>query len=599
MTGLSVRPSRRQRWTSIAWNRRPSPSHGASMRSVAPAAPTTRWSGACMNGGTSIQPSVPEMRAEHDSPVRMAALITPRPPAGVVEHGGHLLVDPGLPDVAVGHHPVGVAEHHGHQLGGVDPEVEQRAAAEGDVEQAVGRVDVPPEPEVGLDEARVADPLLAEQVTQHGVGGQEPAPHRLHEEQPARAGVRHHGAALQAVEGERLLAQHGLAGGEEAGGCPARGRRGARRRTRRRRRGRRRGPRRRRASAGCRAARRRTTAAVGRAGGDGDDLGVVELRQPGGERVGDVSGGGDAPADGVGHDREPTTTSVLAREPARATSVWTHVQSGVRRRGRGRLGDATTASPVPPAGRHRRPPVRGAAGRAGHGGLRRPDRPLRGPPSRASRRPRRTRTSRPRPTSWPRCSGAACAPCPTPGSTRRRRPTNGWPPRSAPSPTTWRPSPRWRRRRPRPCSGPTPTSTTCATASAPRCTAGWRAALATGGPGRPADAGRHRPPRRRRPGRPGRRRRPHAGRRAAAGRHGPHGLRRPRRPARHPLPSRDRRPPMTERPHRRPERAACGSAPTTTPSTRTPTPPTPACATRRRCSTTPTRTSGRCRGTPT
>ncbi len=356
MIGLSVSPSRRQRWTSIAWNRRPSPSHGASMRSVAPAAPDHQ-----VVGGVHERRHLdPPVGARDAGRARQAGadgrLDHPEATARVVEHGGHLLVDAGLADVAVGDHPVGVAEHHRHQLGRVDPEVEQRAAAEGDVEEAVGRVDVPPEPEVGLDQARVTDPLLAEQVPQHGVRRQEPAPQRLHQEQPSRTGVGHHRTALQSVEGERLLAQHGLARGEEQARVPfvggvrrgdvhdvdvgvgreilvASGASAGRRACRRRRR-----PARPTGSRRRRAGRRRAGPARWRT-----CRRCVRWRR--------------CPS-GWGRSRRGAYVRTALPSPnrrprLRATSVWTHVQSGVHRRGGGRP-RRHPAPALPASGGHRR-----------------------------------------------------------------------------------------------------------------------------------------------------------------------------------------------------------------------------------------------------
>ena len=520
----------------------------------------------------------------------------------MVEHGGHLLVDPGLADVAVGHQPVGVAEDHGHQLRGVDPEIEQRSAAEGDVEQAVGRVDVPPEPEVGLDEARVADPLLAEQVTQHGVGGQEPAPHRLHEEQPTGAGVGHHGAALQAVEGERLLAQHGLAGGQVEAGVPLVG-------------------------------------GVGRGDVHDVDVGVGGEVLAGAVRRGmPCRSAKDAARSAEREATATTSASSSCASPVANVSAMCPVEEMPQR-----MGSVTTRSLRP---RRSSPGNRRGRLVSGHmSSLVSVDEAA------AGRDAPRRRLSPRQAATVARLSEALLAELATVGydgltvrSVARRA---GVAPATAYTYFTskahlvaevfWRrlralPDPRVDAAAPahervaaalRALADHVAAEPALAAASTPallgpdpdvhhlRDRIGAEvhrrvaAALATGGPAS-RRRGPHRPPRRRRPGRPGRRRRPHAGRRAAAGRHGPHGLRRSRRPARRPLTSRDRRPPMTERSEVREAGTApsapagtCGSAPTTTPSTRTPTPPTPACATRRRCSTTPTRTSGRCRGTPT
>ena len=81
----------------------------------------------------------------------------------------------------------------------------------------------PPEPEVGLHQERLADATLADDVDQCPVGREEPAPDRLHEEQPPAPGLLRHPRRLPGVERERLLAQDVLARPGGRRWCPPRG----------------------------------------------------------------------------------------------------------------------------------------------------------------------------------------------------------------------------------------------------------------------------------------------------------------------------------------------------------------------------------------
>ena len=132
-----------------------------------------------------------------------------------MQQGSDDLVDVGLSQNAVGDDALDRTEDQGAQLHRIDPEVEQGAPAERRGEVPVVGVDGPAEPEVGLDQEGVADPPLADDLDQRPVGRQEPAPDRLHEEQPPAAGLLCHPCRLPGVERERLLAQDVLARTEE------------------------------------------------------------------------------------------------------------------------------------------------------------------------------------------------------------------------------------------------------------------------------------------------------------------------------------------------------------------------------------------------
>ena len=96
--------------------------------------------------------------------------------------------------------------------------------------------------------------------TSDAVGGKEPAPDGLHEEQSPAAGLLRHACRLPGVECERLLAQDVLPGLQEGRWCRPRDASAGWPRRRRRRRGRRRARRSRRTGSGCRTGRRTPSA---------------------------------------------------------------------------------------------------------------------------------------------------------------------------------------------------------------------------------------------------------------------------------------------------------------------------------------------------
>ncbi len=134
----------------------------------------------------------------------------------MAQHGADLLVDmcrtehSGCGDI------LDRAEHHRAQLDRVDAEVEECPTAALGIEQPVAGIDGHAEAEVGIDLQRGADATAGEDVGERPVRRQEATPDRLHQE--ALAGLRRgdHPSGLACVEGERLLAQHVLAGLEVA-----------------------------------------------------------------------------------------------------------------------------------------------------------------------------------------------------------------------------------------------------------------------------------------------------------------------------------------------------------------------------------------------
>ncbi len=145
----------------------------------------------------------------------------------MVQYRRDLLVDPGLADPALADDGVGASEHEEAELHGVDAEVEERAAALGEVEMTARGIDRAAKAEVRLDQQRFADLARAEDVAQRAVRREETRPHRLHDE--AVPGTRRvdHVLRLRGVQRERLLAQHVLARfhGEDRVGRVARMRR--------------------------------------------------------------------------------------------------------------------------------------------------------------------------------------------------------------------------------------------------------------------------------------------------------------------------------------------------------------------------------------
>ena len=174
--------------------------------------------GQCIIAGRSMTPSVPAIRAVQVMLDPQGRLDHAQPSLGVMQQRGDDLVDPRLAHHPVGHDALDRSRGPACRVGRVDPEVEQRTAAELTGEVPVAPIHRPAEPEVGLDQQRLADATLADDVDQRAVDRKETAPDGLHEEEPAAPGLLRHPCRLTGVERERLLAQHVLAGPEEADG---------------------------------------------------------------------------------------------------------------------------------------------------------------------------------------------------------------------------------------------------------------------------------------------------------------------------------------------------------------------------------------------
>ena len=95
------------------------------------------------------------------------------PIAGVLEHRGDVFVDAGGADVTARDDRLHRPEHELAEVDRVHAEVEQRTTALREVEVAMGRDHVCPPAEARLDEERLADAPVIEQVAQRAVGGEE------------------------------------------------------------------------------------------------------------------------------------------------------------------------------------------------------------------------------------------------------------------------------------------------------------------------------------------------------------------------------------------------------------------------------------------
>src|SRR5690606_11758292 len=131
---------------------------------------------------------------------------------GVLERDRDLAVHPRLGEPAVRVHGRGDAEQVVGEGHGVDAEIEQGAARQLGVEEAVLGADVEPLPVVRAERDQLTDLPSLDDPAQDGDVRQEPRPHRLHDEHALRA--RGAGDLLRLRSGPRegLLDEHVLAG---------------------------------------------------------------------------------------------------------------------------------------------------------------------------------------------------------------------------------------------------------------------------------------------------------------------------------------------------------------------------------------------------
>ena len=212
MTALSDRPARRHSVTSISSWAYPPPVCGRVIVSgSAPARCSTIVCGWWKRGRTSIQPVVPKTRAWTGQRLAQRGGEGGRPPVAVVEQQGGLRVGAGGEQRSGGHHALRRPEQHLGEGDDVDAEVEQRTAAEGEVEEPVRRVVLPGDAEVGLHGAHLTDGAVGDQLPHGDDGRLEAGPHRLHHEDAGAARQVDHLGGAGRGRGERLLHQQGLA----------------------------------------------------------------------------------------------------------------------------------------------------------------------------------------------------------------------------------------------------------------------------------------------------------------------------------------------------------------------------------------------------
>jgi hypothetical protein len=111
-------------------------------------------------------------------------------PAVVAEQDRGLGVDAGEGRVGQREHARRLAQHHRRERHGVDPEVEQRAAAQLGREQAVRAILGEPLGVVRVDRHDLAQRAIREQPLDLAHVRQKARPHRLHQEQPTLARLR-------------------------------------------------------------------------------------------------------------------------------------------------------------------------------------------------------------------------------------------------------------------------------------------------------------------------------------------------------------------------------------------------------------------------
>ena len=142
-------------------------------------------------------------------------------PAGVAQQDGGLLVHARGAQGGHGLHLHRLAADEVGQVQGIDPQVQQRAAAQCGREQPAPRIERRVEPEIGHHRAHLADGPVPRQLAGADHRRQEPGPHGLHQHHAGGAGRGDHAFDLRRVQGQGLLAQHVLALGQAEQGVLA------------------------------------------------------------------------------------------------------------------------------------------------------------------------------------------------------------------------------------------------------------------------------------------------------------------------------------------------------------------------------------------
>jgi hypothetical protein len=100
----------------------------------------------------------------------------------------------------------------------VDPEVQEGPATDAQVVEAVRGVVAELLGVVGVERVDRTETTAGDHLADEGHVGEEPRPHRLHDEQPPPGSVVHHSPCLGSVDGEGLLHQHVLPGPQRGQG---------------------------------------------------------------------------------------------------------------------------------------------------------------------------------------------------------------------------------------------------------------------------------------------------------------------------------------------------------------------------------------------
>ncbi len=140
-------------------------------------------------------------------------------PVVVAEDGRALRVDAGVGEDGRGGDRVRRAEQVEGKRHGVHAKVEERPAAEGRVEESVGRVDGLRHADVGPEQVHVAeDAFFVDEAVDVVHDREEAGPHRLHQKLIVPPGGVDEPFGLRGVQGEGFLAEDGVPGLQRQGG---------------------------------------------------------------------------------------------------------------------------------------------------------------------------------------------------------------------------------------------------------------------------------------------------------------------------------------------------------------------------------------------
>ena len=138
----------------------------------------------------SIRPPVPAMLTRPGSGVTIEHSTIARVPDRVLEQHARLGLDAGRPDRSGHLDPNRITEHHLGERDRVDPEIQDRPAADVFVPEPVPLVQLADESEVGGDRPHLADRTVGDQLADPPDDRQEARPHRFHDEHAPLARAR-------------------------------------------------------------------------------------------------------------------------------------------------------------------------------------------------------------------------------------------------------------------------------------------------------------------------------------------------------------------------------------------------------------------------